>query len=239
MQVVPRAKRQIQPALSVTLRAGFLYVRNCSSMAAAKRVTGPRRGEIYRALQPLLPYLRGQSVPPSSRLTAIQCYLRTDDADMVGTNGRKATNFYMLGNWSIGDYGKCEAINMALELLTTFQLDLSKLWVTVFAGDELVLALRDRHVCHCTKRLVEQVSGLVEIGLVDNQRRQHPQRVGTRAIEQQSVFKSLLHNHRSQIVLDIDRTHQAKSTWAIDKVIFRAQRIQLAKPVLAHLRCIV
>ncbi len=101
-------------------------------------IPGNSTSFIIAGMQPLLPYLRGQRVPPVPRLTAMQRCLRTDDADMVGTNGRKATSFFMLGNWSIGDYGKQEAIDMALELLTTFQLDLSKLWVTVFAGDPVL-----------------------------------------------------------------------------------------------------
>ena len=83
---------------------------------------------IIAGMQPLLPYLRGQEKPPASRLTSFQRCLRTDDADAVGINGRKLTFFQMLGNWSIGDYGRHEVIAMALELLLgTFGLDQAKL----------------------------------------------------------------------------------------------------------------
>ncbi len=99
-------------------------------------VAGGSTSFIIAGMQPLLPYLRGLVTPPSPRLTALQRCLRTDDAEVVGTNTSKNTAFHMLGNWSIGDYGKHEAIEMALDLLlNVFGLDQSKLWVTVFAGD--------------------------------------------------------------------------------------------------------
>ncbi|MGZ3640587.1 MAG: alanine--tRNA ligase-related protein, partial [Ktedonobacterales bacterium] len=56
---------------------------------------------VIAGMQPLLPYLRGTVPPPAPRLTDIQRCLRTDDAQAVGTNGRKVTSFHMLGNWSI------------------------------------------------------------------------------------------------------------------------------------------
>jgi alanyl-tRNA synthetase len=86
-------------------------------------------------MQPFIPYFRGAATPPAARLTDIQRCLRTPDADEVGTNGRKLTCFHMLGNWSIGDYGRREAIDFARELLDRFGLDWSTLYVTTFAGD--------------------------------------------------------------------------------------------------------
>lgn len=99
-------------------------------------VSGNSTSFIIAGMQPLLPYLRGQQTPPSPRLMSLQRCLRTDDADAVGTNVSKNTSFFMLGNWSIGDYDKREAIEMASYLLlNTFGLDKEKLWVTVFEGD--------------------------------------------------------------------------------------------------------
>lgn len=99
-------------------------------------VAGGSTSFVIAGMQPLLPYLRGLITPPSPRLTALQRCLRTDDAEAVGTNTGKNTAFHMLGNWSIGDYGKHEAIEMALDLLlNVFGMDQSRLWVTVFAGD--------------------------------------------------------------------------------------------------------
>jgi alanyl-tRNA synthetase len=86
-------------------------------------------------MQPLLPYLRGQETPPSRRLMSLQRCLRTVDVEEVGTNERKMTFFHMLGNWSVGDYGRRGAIEMALELLREFGLKREQLWVTTFAGD--------------------------------------------------------------------------------------------------------
>lgn len=86
-------------------------------------------------MQPLLPYLRGQKSPPAPRLTDLQRCLRTVDVNDTGSNGRKLTLFHMLGNWSIGDYGKREAIEMAVELFTLFGLDKRRLLITTFGGD--------------------------------------------------------------------------------------------------------
>lgn len=90
---------------------------------------------IIAGMQPLLPYLRGQQLPPAPRLTSYQRCLRTDDIEAVGTNGRKLTFFHMLGNWSVNDYGRREAIALALELLNNFGLDVQTLWVTTYMGD--------------------------------------------------------------------------------------------------------
>jgi alanyl-tRNA synthetase len=108
-------------------------------------VPGNTTSFIIAGMQPLLPYLRGQLTPPSVRLTALQRCLRTYDADAVGTNNKNNTSFHMLGNWSIGDYGKRAAIEMALDLLlNVFGLAQSQLWVTVFAGDaEMGIPLDD------------------------------------------------------------------------------------------------
>ena len=102
-------------------------------------VPGSSTSFIIAGMQQMLPYLRGQEQPPAPRLTSFQRCLRADDADAVGINGRKLTCFHMLGNWSIGDYGKHDAIVMALDLLlNSFGLDAEKLWVTTFAGDAVL-----------------------------------------------------------------------------------------------------
>ena len=87
-------------------------------------------------MQPLVPYLLGEKHPEGKRLTDYQKCLRTNDIDEVGDN-RHLTYFEMLGNWSLGDYFKEEAIAMSYELLTKeFGIDPNKLSVTCFAGDE-------------------------------------------------------------------------------------------------------
>ena len=87
-------------------------------------------------MHPLVPYLLGQAHPMGKRLTDVQKCLRTNDIDEVG-DPFHMTFFEMLGNWSLGDYFKKEAIAMSFEFLTKelgFKADEIK--VTCFAGDE-------------------------------------------------------------------------------------------------------
>ena len=101
-------------------------------------------------MQPLVPYLLGQSHPNGKRLTDYQKCVRTNDIDEVGDN-RHLTYFEMLGNWSLGDYFKEEAIAMSFEFLTKeLQIPIEKLSVTVFAGDED--CPRDEVAANCWKK---------------------------------------------------------------------------------------
>ncbi len=91
-------------------------------------------------MQPLVPYLLGESHPSgATRLANSQKCVRTVDIDEIGDNTH-ATFFEMLGNWSLGDYFKEEAIEWSFKLLTDkeegFGLDPKRLYVTVFEGDE-------------------------------------------------------------------------------------------------------
>ncbi len=87
-------------------------------------------------MQPLKPYFRGEEEPPARRLTSCQRCFRTTDIDNVGRTARHLTFFEMLGNFSIGDYFKREAIEYAYELSTEgFGFDPERIWITVFGGD--------------------------------------------------------------------------------------------------------
>ena len=124
---------------------------------------------IIAGMQPLLPYLRGQQTPPSPRLTSLQRCLRSDDIDAVGTNARKNSSFFMLGNWSIGDYGKHEAIDMALDLLLHgFELDPKTLWVTVFSGDEQLQLPLDEDALESWLHVGIPRDRIVPLGVDDN-----------------------------------------------------------------------
>ncbi len=89
-------------------------------------------------MHPLVPYLSGEKHPLGTRLTDYQKCIRTGDIDEVG-DAVHLTFFEMLGNWSLGDYFKEEAIKFSFEFLTganNLNIPLEKLAFTVFAGDE-------------------------------------------------------------------------------------------------------
>ncbi len=91
-------------------------------------------------MQPLVPYLMGERHPAGRRLADVQKCIRTGDIEEVG-DPTHLTFFEMLGNWSLGDYFKREAIEMSVEFLTSERwlgFDMERLHVTVFAGDGAV-----------------------------------------------------------------------------------------------------
>ena len=91
-------------------------------------------------MHPLVPFILGETHPAGNRLVNYQKCIRTGDIDAVG-DPHHLTFFEMLGNWSLGDYFKDEAIRMSFEFLTSPEwlgISIDKLSVTVFAGDDEV-----------------------------------------------------------------------------------------------------
>ncbi len=89
-------------------------------------------------MHPLVPYLLGEPHPAGTRLCNVQSCIRTGDIDAVG-DASHLTFFEMLGNWSLGDYFKEEAIAWSYEFLTGrawLGFDPGVLHVTVFEGDD-------------------------------------------------------------------------------------------------------
>lgn len=85
---------------------------------------------------PLVPFLKGETHPLGNRLTNSQRCVRTVDIDDVG-DATHCTAFEMLGNWSLNDYFKKEAIEMTMEFLVdVLEMDINKIYASVFGGEE-------------------------------------------------------------------------------------------------------
>ena len=93
---------------------------------------------INAGVTPLKKYFDGSKVPESRRIVSVQKCIRTNDIENVGVTTRHQTFFEMMGNFSIGDYFKNEAIGFAFELLTSpewFDIPKDKLYVTIYTDD--------------------------------------------------------------------------------------------------------
>ena len=93
---------------------------------------------INAGVAPLKKYFDGSEKPVNPRLTNVQKCIRTNDIDNVGKTARHHTFFEMLGNFSIGNYFKKEAIEFGFELLTDpkwFGFELNKLYMTYYPDD--------------------------------------------------------------------------------------------------------
>jgi len=87
-------------------------------------------------MHPLVPYIMGEPHPAGKRLVNVQKCIRTGDIEEVGDTSH-LTFFEMLGNWSLGDYWKKEAIEWSFEFLTkVLKFNDKKLHITVFKGDK-------------------------------------------------------------------------------------------------------
>jgi len=94
---------------------------------------------INAGVTPLKKYFDGSQVPESRRIVSVQKCIRTNDIENVGMTARHQTFFEMMGNFSIGDYFKNEAIGFAFELLTSeewFNVPKEKLYVTIYSDDD-------------------------------------------------------------------------------------------------------
>ncbi|KKS75114.1 MAG: Alanine-tRNA ligase [Candidatus Gottesmanbacteria bacterium GW2011_GWC2_42_8] len=118
---------------------------------------------ITAGMHPLVPFLLGEPHPLGKRLVDIQKSFRTDDIEEVGDRHHH-TFFEMLGNWSLGDYFKKEAIGWSFEFLTSEKwqgLDPQKIYVSVFEGDSD--APRDEESIRVWRRLVIKLKGWPEM----------------------------------------------------------------------------
>lgn len=87
---------------------------------------------------PLVPFLKGETHPLGKRLTNSQRCIRTGDIDEVG-DAFHCTSFEMLGNWSLNDYFKKEAIEMTVEFFVEeLGLDINRIYASVFKGEDKI-----------------------------------------------------------------------------------------------------
>jgi len=118
-------------------------------------------------MQPMIPYLLGQPHPDGQRIADSQTCLRAQDIDDIGDN-RHTTFFEMLGNWSMGDYFKEQQIEWMFEFLSeVVELDMSKVYITCYIGDDRYDIPKDTEAAAVWKRLYEAKglsSGEAEIG---------------------------------------------------------------------------
>ncbi|GAC1483665.1 MAG: alanine--tRNA ligase [Candidatus Saccharimonadales bacterium] len=122
-------------------------------------------------MQPLIPYLLGETHPKGNRLVDSQTCLRAQDIEEVGDN-RHTTFFEMLGNWSLGDYFKQEQLQWFFEFLTsTIGLDPTRIFVTCFSGDEAAGVPKDSESGAIWKSIFKSVgitAKEIEIGTEEN-----------------------------------------------------------------------
>ncbi len=113
---------------------------------------------INAGMAPLKAYFDGREIPENPRLTNSQKCIRTNDIENVGKTRRHHTFFEMLGNFSIGDYFKEEAITWAWEFLTGKEwigFDPNRISVTVYAEDEEAFKLWNEKVGLPAERIIK------------------------------------------------------------------------------------
>jgi len=86
-------------------------------------------------VQQVQPFFMGMAEPPARRLVNVQRCLRTVDIEEVGDDSH-LTLFEMLGNWSIGDYFKQDAVRWSWDLCRQAGFPLERIWITVYRGDD-------------------------------------------------------------------------------------------------------
>lgn len=119
-------------------------------------------------MHPLVPFLMGERHPLGMRLVNYQKCVRTGDIDEVGDDTH-LTFFEMLGNWSLGDYFKKEAIEWSFEFLTSKKwlgIPLERLAFTVFAGEDGVP--KDEEAANIWKSLGVSEKRIAYLGRKDN-----------------------------------------------------------------------
>ncbi len=123
---------------------------------------------VNAGVTPLKKYFDGTIVPENRRLCSIQKCIRTNDIENVGVTKRHQTFFEMMGNFSIGDYFKEEALDFAFEFLTSSEwcdIPKEKIYCTIYMTDEVAynkwvsLGLDPSHIVRLKENFWEIGSG--------------------------------------------------------------------------------
>lgn len=118
--------------LSYFEKNGHLLIPNSSLVP----IDDPTLLIINSGMAPIKKYFTGEGIPPAKKMTNIQRCVRTNDIESVG-DASHLTFFEMMGNWSIGDYFKEDALHFAYELLVDeFHFDKDRLHVSYYGGDK-------------------------------------------------------------------------------------------------------
>ncbi len=122
-------------------------------------------------MQPMIPYLLGETHPNGKRLTNSQVCMRSQDIDEVGDESH-TTTFEMLGNWSLGDYFKKEQIPwMAEFLFDVVGLDPARVYVSCYIGNKQYNIPRDEEAIRLWQHEFEKRSieaKVVKLGAAEN-----------------------------------------------------------------------
>lgn len=134
-----KSSKEIRQAwIDYFVSKGHLFIESKSLIP----VKDPSLLWINSGVATLKDYFSGKKKPPCNRIVNSQKSIRTNDIENVGVTARHHTFFEMLGNFSIGDYFKSEAIEFADEVVTkVFGLDKEKIYITYFKED---LEVRDK-----------------------------------------------------------------------------------------------
>ena len=138
---IRKLKGKMKPLKSYEIRKGFLdYFQKREHQIIEGASVVPKNDPsllyINAGMAPLKPYFLGQAKPPCPRLVNVQPCIRTNDIADVGDR-HHLTMFEMMGQWSIGDYFKVKAVELAYGLLVdVLGFDPNKLYATVYEGNK-------------------------------------------------------------------------------------------------------
>jgi alanyl-tRNA synthetase len=175
MQFFPKSATILQMTAQEIRKAylDFFVVRGHSIIPRANLVPYNDPSTLFTGsgMQPMIPYLLGESHPEGKRLVDSQVCLRAQDIDDVGDD-KHTTSFEMLGNWSLGDYFKTEQIAWIAEFMfDVVGLDPKRIYISCYIGNEKYSIPRDTAAIELWQKEFEKrnvEAKVVELGSANN-----------------------------------------------------------------------